>query len=94
MLEMHKLGCSLLLLRPDNIYVSRDGQKIKLKSLRGCAKMDEFGKVQMAPDFYIILFDPNFKPNPNAKAARTPEQDNEKIYPDPYLAPEMIFCVN
>lgn len=90
---MHKLGCSLLLLRPENVYISKDGQKVKLRSLRGCAKLNEFGKVQMAPDFYINLFDPNVKVNPENNTTQKIEENAERIYSDPYLAPEMIFCV-
>lgn len=40
------LGCALVLMRPDNIYVSRDGQKIKFKSLKGVSKINDIGKVK------------------------------------------------
>jgi len=94
MLEVHKLGCVLLLMRPENIYISKDGQKVKFRSLRGSGKLNEFGKVQMAPDFYINLFDPDVKVNPENNTTQRSDRDAEKIYSDPYLSPEMIFGVN
>jgi serine/threonine protein kinase len=87
------MGCSLLLLRPENIFLSRDGQKVKFRSLRGCGKVDEFGKVSMAPDFYINLFDPDIKIPKESDLREKPEPNVEKTYSDPYLAPEQIFCV-
>jgi len=92
MLEVQKLGCVLLLMRPENIYISKDGQKVKFKSFRGSGKLNEFGKVSLAPDFYINLFDPDVKVNPENNTTHKVENDvNEKIFSDPYLAPEMIF---
>ena len=88
MSHIHNLGCSLLLLRPENIMVSRDGQKIKLRALRGIGKISEFGKVLFAPDFYINLFGPNVNPEATKKA-----HDPTTIQNDPYIAPEMIFNV-
>lgn len=38
-------GCALMILRPDNIYVSRDGQKIKFKSLKGVGRINDIGRV-------------------------------------------------
>lgn len=81
-------------MRPENIYISKDGQKVKFKSFRGCGKLNEFGKVSLAPDFYINLYDPDVKVNPENNTTHKVENDvNEKIFSDPYLAPEMIFNV-
>lgn len=88
------MGCVLLLLRPENIYISKDGQKVRFRSLRGVGKLNEFGKVQLAPDFYINLYDSEVKVNPENNTTQRSEHDAEKIFSDPYLAPEMIFSVN
>ena len=92
--EVHKLGSILLLLRPENVYVSKDGQKVRLASVKGSGRINDFGKVQMAPDFYINLHDPEYVPNPEQPSARSLSGLNSSIQNDPYLAPEMIFSVS
>jgi serine/threonine protein kinase len=61
-----------------------------MRSLRGCGRLNEFGKVQFAPDFYINLYNPDIKYNPEDNKAKK-EFDPKTIFSDAYMAPEMIF---
>lgn len=38
--ELHSTGNVLNILRPENLYLSRDGQQIKLQNLRGIGKVN------------------------------------------------------
>ena len=50
---MHELGCCYPLLRPDNIYISLDGTKIKLGNVRGISKIDDMSRVTKFSDIEI-----------------------------------------
>ena len=53
--QVHSLGHTLTVLRPQNFFISNDGSTIKLSNVRGTCKVNHLSRVSMGPDTEINL---------------------------------------
>ena len=53
--KIHDVSIVLRTLNLKQIYISRDGQRMKLAHLRGVGKVSNLGNVKECPDIYLSL---------------------------------------
>ena len=106
---VHKLHSMSLVLRTLNlkqIYISRDGQQIRLAHLHGIGKVNNLGKLEVCPDIYLSLEgsaggldDRNSSTKgsqrrggfSSSKKTDTERKFNNRALDNAFLAPEAIF---
>lgn len=87
------------------IYISRDGQRIKLAHLRGVGRVNNLGNVQSCPDIYLTLennssddkfgqsstVSPGFHAGASSKKTETQKSFSNRALDNPFIAPEILF---
>lgn len=53
--KLHEVGVVLRSLNLKQVYLSRDGQRMKLSHVRGVGKVNNLGNLQACPDIYLSL---------------------------------------
>lgn len=53
--KVHDVSAVLRCLQLRQVWVSRDGQRIKLGHVRGVGKVNNFGSISACPDIYLSL---------------------------------------
>jgi serine/threonine protein kinase len=53
--KLHDVSIVLRSLNLKQVYISRDGQKMKLAHLRGVGKVNNLGTIKECPDIYLTL---------------------------------------
>jgi hypothetical protein len=53
--KLHQVSLVLRTLDLKQIYISRDGQRLRLAHLHGIGKVNNLGKVTICPDIYLSL---------------------------------------
>ena len=89
--QMHKVGLLFRTLTPKQIYIRRDGSRIKIGHFRGVGKLSNMGKVIFAPSVAVHA---NTDELPNEKPANYMESGgnyNNDIFDNAYYAPEHIL---
>lgn len=53
--KLHEVGVLLRSLNLKQVYLSRDGQRMRLAHVRGVGKVNNLGNLQACPDIYLSL---------------------------------------
>jgi hypothetical protein len=95
---LHEVGCVLRHMNLDQIFISRDGSRLKMNNFRGVGKVNNQGKIETAPNIFLTL--PNNQPDEleieemdidNATKDSSVKTFTNKALDSPFLAPEVLF---
>jgi len=72
--KVHDVSAVLRCLQLRQVWVSRDGQRIKLGHVRGVGKVNNFGSISSCPDIYLSLENNGEDQRPGASSTQGPGQ--------------------
>jgi serine/threonine protein kinase/Ca2+-binding EF-hand superfamily protein len=104
--KVHDVSAVLRCLQLNQIYVSRDGKRIKLSHCRGAGLVNNFGYIASCPDIYLSLdSDDGYKPAQSQTTNQQPKVGGAKssqktdgvrhfsnsALDNPFIAPETLY---